>query len=129
MVSHPFGRLGLIMALAATAASCKSDPTAEGIGTPVAVQATFASINITIGGSGAVTAAVVDVRQTPLEASIAFATCNAAIVTVAVDTSYHPVPATSARAVVTSVMAGTTCVVVTSAGVAPDTVVVKVITP
>jgi hypothetical protein len=126
MLSRLFGRLGLIVAVAAAGATCKSDPTAEGTGTPVAVQATLASMNVPIGGSGTVTARVVDVRQTPLDAPITFASCNAAIATVAVDTSYHAVPATSARAVVTGVLAGTTCVVGSSTGAAPDTVVVIV---
>jgi hypothetical protein len=126
MLSRLFGRLGLIVAVAATGATCKSDPTAADVGTPTAVQAAFASMNLPVGGSGTVTASVVDVRQTPLNAPISFSSCNAAIATVAVDTSYHAVPSTSARAVVTSVQAGTTCIVASSAGVPPDTVAVVV---
>ena len=127
MLSRLFGRLGLIVVLAATGATCKSDPTAVGTGTPTAVQAALASINVAIGSSGTITASVVDVRQTPLEASIAFTSCDAGIATVTVDTSYHAVPATSARAVVTSIASGTTCVVVSSPGVPPDTVTVNVV--
>lgn len=126
MLSRLFGQLSLIVTLAAAGATCKSDPTAAGTGTPVAVQAALASINVPIGGTGTVTATVVDVRQTPLEASITFTSCNASIATVAVDTSYHAVPPTSARAVVTSVLSGTTCIVLSSPGAAPDTVVVNV---
>lgn len=127
MLPRFVGRLGMIVALAATGATCKSDPTAEGAGTPFALQAAFASINVDIGSSGTILASVVDARQTPLEASIAFTTCDALIATVAADASYDPVPATSARAVVTSVLSGTTCVVASSSGLAPDTVTVEVI--
>ncbi len=120
------GRIGVVATLAA-AAACKGDPTADGVGTPVAIQAALASLNVSIGSSGLVAASVVDVRQNRVEASIAFATCDAAIATVTADTSYHPVPATSARAVVTSVLSGTTCLVASSGGLTPDTVVVIVV--
>ena len=119
--------IGVIAALAVAAVACKKDPTAEGAGTPVAIQAALASLNVNIGSSGTVTASVVDVRQSPLEAAIAFATCDAAIATVTADTSYHPVPVTSARAVVKSVLSGTTCAVASSGGLKPDTVVVNVV--
>src|SRR2546425_5279669 len=127
MLPRLSGRFGLMAALAATAVTCKNDPTADGSGTPAAIQAALDSLNVNIGSSGTVTASVVDVRQSPLEASIAFAICDAAIATAAADTSYHPVPATSARAVVTSVLPGKTCLVASSSGVTPDTVVVNVI--
>jgi len=119
--------IGVTAALAVAAGACKKDPTAGGTGTPVAIQAALASLNVNIGSSGTVTASVVDVRQSPLEASIAFATCDAAIATVTADTSYHPVPVTSARAVVKSVLSGTTCAVASSGGLKPDTVVVNVV--
>lgn len=126
MLPRLFGRLGLIAALAATGATCKGDPTADDVGTPVAIQAALASMNINIGSTATLTATVVDARQTPLPESITFMSCDASIATAAPDTSYHPVPLTSARAVVTSVLSGATCVVASSAGVAPDTVAVLV---
>ncbi len=127
MLPRLSGPIGVIAALAAVAVACAKDPTADGAGTPAAIQAALAALNINIGKTGTVAASVVDVRQAPLEASIAFTTCNAAIATVTADTSYHPVPATSARAVVASVLPGTSCVTVSSGGLTPDTVGVNVI--
>jgi hypothetical protein len=118
-------QLGLIAAVAATGATCKGDPTAEGIGTPSALQAALASMNIDIGKSGTIEVAVVDIHQTP-PATITFTTCNAAIATVATDMS--PPCARNVVACAGDERAcGTTCVVITSAGVAPDTVGVNVL--
>jgi ice-binding like protein len=118
---------GLMAVLAATAVACKGDPTAVGAGTPVALYSDFAAVNVTIGTSATFTSWVADVRLNRLEAPVSFTTCNASIATVAVDTSFHPVPATSMRAVVKSVLPGTSCVKVTSAGVPGTSVAINVV--
>ena len=126
MLPRLFG-IGLIAALAIAAVTCKSDPTAAGAGTPVAVQTDLTSINVAVGGSGTFTAWVVDVRTNRLEVPVSFTTCDATIAGVGPDTAFHPVPATSARArVVNPGRAGTSCVVVSSSGLKPDTVTVVV---
>jgi hypothetical protein len=122
---------GLMMVLAlASAAACKSNPTADGSGTPALVLADFDSVAIdSIGGTGSFTAWVVDSRLTPLVQSVSFAMCGggSAIATVANDGSFAPVPAgTRYRAIITGHAAGATCVVVSSSGLKPDTVKVTV---
>ena len=118
---------GLMAVLAAAALACKGDPTAAGAGTPIGLRSDFAAVNVVIGTKGAFTSWVIDVRSDRLEAPIGFTTCNAAIATVVADTSYHPVPTTSMRAVVTSVLPGTTCVRVASSGLPGDSVGVNVL--
>jgi flagellar basal body rod protein FlgG len=120
------GQLGVIAALAAAVVTCKGNPVAEGAGTPFQVQADFLSINVKNGSSSTVTAWVVDQRMNRLEVGITFAACNAGVATVGNDATYKPAPATSQRAVVTGVSVGTTCAVVSSSGLKPDTVGVTV---
>ncbi len=120
------GMLGVMAALAAVAVGCKKDPTAETAGTPAAVQAEFASLNVKVSGTATFTAWVVDARSTRLKADVSFATCDATKATISADASYVPQPPTSARAIVSGVAAGTTCVVVSSGSLTPDTVAVKV---
>lgn len=126
MLPRLFAPLGLIAALTAPVVSCKDDPTAEGVGTPVAVNAELASLNVAVGASGTFAAYVVDVRTNRLDVPITFGPCNAAIATVAADPAFDPVPHTSAQAVVTGVAPGTTCALVMSSGLTPDTVQVIV---
>jgi len=121
------GRLGLIAALAATGVTCASDPTAEGVGTPYAIHAEFSSVNVAVGGSVTFSAWVLDVRTNRLEVPLTFSACNGAVATVALDATFDPVPATSAKGVVTGVQAGTTCAIVSSGGLKPDTVTVVVL--
>ena len=114
-----YGTLGLLAALAPVAlslAGCKSDPLSDLDGNPAGVITDFSYLQLGIGGKAAVTARVVDGRNTPLAVPITFTACTADV-TVAVDTSYHPVPATSARAVVTAVVANPSCVRVAGGGI------------
>jgi hypothetical protein len=121
MNRRPFGTLGVIAALATAAvAGCKSDPLSDLDGNPAALLADFSYLEVIIGDTMAVTAKVVDGRATPIVAAITFRTCNA-VVTTAVDTTYHPVPATSTRALVIGETYGTSCVIAEGAGFA-DTV-------
>ena len=55
MLPRLSGPIGVIAALAATAVACKKDPTADGAGTPAAIQAALAALNVNIGSSGTVT--------------------------------------------------------------------------
>jgi hypothetical protein len=121
----PFSALMAVLVVVSVA--CKEDPTADGAGTPLLLQSDFAALNVTIGATGSFTSWVTDVRSNRIPASVTFTTCNAAIATVGIDTAYHPVPATSMRAVVTSVLPGTTCVTVASAGVPDTSVAVRVL--
>jgi Ice-binding-like len=127
MLSRLLGRLSLIAALAVAGTTCKSDPTAEGAGDPFQVQAELSSINVGVGGSATFAAWVVDIRTNRLQVPLTFASCNGAFATVAMDATFDPVPPTSAKGVVTGVQAGTTCVVVSSSGLKPDTVTVVVL--
>jgi len=120
------GRLGLIAAFAAAGVTCKGNPTAEGAGTPYAIHAEYASLNVAVGASVTFSAWVMDVRTNRVEVPITFTACNGAIATVAIDATFDPVPATSAKGVVTGVQAGTTCAIVSSSGLKPDTVTVIV---
>ena len=123
-----YGTLGALAVLAPVAlglAGCKGDPLSDLDGNPAAVVTDFSYLQLPIGGATAVTARVVDGRATPLAVPITFTSCSGAV-TVAVDTTYHPVPATSARAVVTAVSAAPSCVVVSGGGVS-DTIQVSVL--
>ena len=126
MLPRLFGRLGLIAALTAPGVGCKHDPTAEGVGTPFAITAEFASMNVAVGATGSFSAYVIDVRTNRLDVPITFSACNDAIATVAADATFDPVPRTSAKGVVTGVAPGTTCAIAMSAGLTPDTVQVIV---
>jgi len=112
-----FGTLGVMAALvASTVAGCKGDPLSDlGDGTPAALVTDFTYLEVIIAGTRTWTATVVDGRGTPLVAAVTFRTCNA-VASVAIDTSYHPVPATSTRAVVTGVTYGTSCVIAEGGG-------------
>src|SRR6267154_2160224 len=97
-----FGAFGVLAVLALPVGGCKSDPLSGGDGTPSQVVTDFSYLQLPIGGEQAVTASVLDARTTPLQVPITFTPCSAAV-SVAVDTSYHPLPPTSTRAVVTAV--------------------------
>jgi hypothetical protein len=125
-------RISGLMVLAALAggAACKSNPTADGSGTPIQVLADFDSVAIdSVGGTASFTAWVVDSRLTPLVQSVSFGMCGGgtAVATVANDETFATVPrGTRYRAILTGVAAGATCVVVSSSGLKPDTVRVAV---
>jgi hypothetical protein len=114
-------------AVAATGVSCATNPTAEGTGTPTEIHADYSALNVKVGEAGSFSAWVVDVRTNRLPVPITFTACNAAVAHVAVDATFDPVPPTSAKGVVTGVAAGTTCAVVSSSGLKPDTVTVNVV--
>ena len=120
-----FGALGVVAVFTLTVGSCKSDPFADVHGTPAAVVTNFSYLQLSIGGSANVLASIVDATATPLEIPITFTPCTGDV-TVAVDTSYHPIPKTSARAIVTAVSANPSCVVVGGGGV-KDTIQVAVL--
>ena len=120
------GYLALITVLTAAVATCKGSPVAGGAGDPFLVISDFRSVNVKNGGTGLVTSWVLDIRADRILAPIAFAACNGAIASVALDATYKPAPATSSRAVITGVSVGSTCAVVSSSGLKPDTVAVTV---
>jgi len=117
----------LIGVTAALVGACKSNPTADGSGTPAAVITNFSSFTLAPGDSATFVAQIVDSRLTPLPGTISFSTCNAAVATVSVDPTYHPVPNTSMRAVVHAVSSPITCILASSAGTTPDSVQVGVV--
>jgi hypothetical protein len=118
----------IVIAALAGAAACKSNPLADGAGTPVKVLVSYDTLAFDAAGlATAVQAVVVDSRLTPLPASITFSLCGpAGVATVAVDGNYHPVPNTSAQAIVTAVASGETCVQAASSGLSPATIDVTV---
>lgn len=121
-----FETLGTLAALAVvTVAGCKKDPLSDLDGNPAAVLTNFSYLQLGIGDEASFTAQIIDARATPLAVPITFSPCTGDV-TVTTDTSYHPVPATSARAIVTAVSANPSCVVVSGGGVS-DTVVVAVL--
>lgn len=121
-----FETLGTLAALAVvTVAGCKKDPLSDLDGNPAAVLTNFSYLQLGIGDQASVTAQIIDARATPLAVPITFSPCTGDV-TVVTDTSYHPVPATSARAIVTAVSANPSCVVVAGGGVT-DTVTVAIL--
>ena len=121
-----FETLGTLAALAVvTVAGCKKDPLSDLDGNPSAIVTNFSYLQLGIGDEAAVTAQVIDARATPLAVPITFSPCTGDV-TVANDTSYHPVPATSARAIVTAVSANPSCIIVAGGGVT-DSVTVAIL--
>jgi hypothetical protein len=120
-----FGTLGVVAALVGPLAGCKNDPLSDLDGTPAAVVLNFSYLQLAVGASASVTASVVDGRFTALEVPITFTACSADV-SVTADTSYHPVPATSARANVRAISANPSCVRVAGGGL-QDTITVAVL--
>jgi hypothetical protein len=120
-----FGALGVAAVLTLTVGNCKSDPFSDLDKTPTALVINFSHVQVPVGDAASVTASVLDGRATPLPVPVAFRMCNTGVgvATVAVDPSYHPVPATSSRVLVTAVTFGTTCVIAEAEGFT-DTVTV-----
>jgi hypothetical protein len=117
---------GLAALVAGAALSCKSDPTADGVGTPSQVLVNFKDFNLNVGDSATVTAQVVDIRSTPLEQTITFTACDPSV-TATVDPSYNPHPAVSERAIIHAVGPNATCVVASSTGAKPDTTAIVIL--
>jgi hypothetical protein len=120
-----FGAFGVLAVVAFSVGGCKTDPFADLDGTPSTVVVNFSYLQLPIGGQAAVNASVLDGRATPLELPITFTPCTADVA-VATDTGYHPVPATSAQAIVTAVAPAPTCVRVSGGGI-EDTVQINVL--
>jgi len=114
MTKRFFGICGALTAL--VSGSCIDDPLADLDGGPAAIVTSHSELSLTQGAAGfPVTVSVVDGRAMPLEVPIAAAGCDAAV-TATADTSYHPVPPTSARFIVAGVGAAGSCVNFTAAG-------------
>jgi hypothetical protein len=120
-----FGAFGVLAVAALFVGACKSDPLSDLDGKPADVVTDFSSLQLQPGNTAAITAQVVDGRFVPLATPITFRACTGDVVVVA-DTSYHPIPATSARAVVTAVTANPSCVEVRGGGLV-DSVTVAVL--
>lgn len=122
------GLIGVVAVFAGVAA-CHKDPTAAGAGVATQVVANFDTLVVdSAGASAQFVASVVDADLTPMTNAVTLAVCSggSGIASVTKDGSYHPVPNTSTRAIVTGVAAGNSCVVASSSGVKPDTVKVTV---
>lgn len=120
-----FGAFGVLTIVAFGLGGCKSDPLSDLDGNPARVVTDFSYLQLPIGGAQVVNASVLDARTVPLELPITFTPCTADVA-VAPDTSYHPIPPTSAQAIVTAVSAAASCVVVSGGGI-EDTVSVAVL--
>ena len=119
-----FGAFGVLAVAALSIGSCKKDPLSDLDGKPTAVVTNFSYVQLKVDSTALVTASVVDARSIPLLIPVTFTPCGA-FVTATVDTSFHPVPKTSTRAVLKGVSADSSCVRVSGGGVT-DTVSVKV---
>ena len=115
-----FGVFGVLTIIGMTVGSCKKDPLSDLDGNPAAVVMDFDLVRVAVGDTAAVTATVLDARSVPLAVPISFRTCSGVATTV-VDPTYHPVPATSARALVLGASLGSTCVIAEGDGL-EDTV-------
>ena len=120
-----FGAVGVVAVFTLTVGSCKSDPFSSVHGTPAAVVTNFTYLQLPIGGQASVQASIVDATATPLDVPITFRACTGDV-TVAVDTSYHPIPRTSARTIVTALTPNGSCVEVSGGGL-KDSVKVAVL--
>lgn len=110
-----FGAFGVLTIVAISFGSCKSDPLSELDGSPAAIVVNFDLVRVAVGDTASVTASVLDGRSTPLAVPITFRTCSAVATTV-IDPEYHPVPATSTRALIIGASLGTTCVIASGEG-------------
>jgi hypothetical protein len=117
------GTLSVMAALLGPLGSCKEDPLASLDGEPAAIVINLTHLDLPVGDTAAVTGRVLDGRATPLSIPLTFTACNAVVVA-AVDTAYHPVPATSTRGLVIAVTPAPSCVVVRGGGLV-DTVTVS----
>ncbi len=116
MTRRFFGFLGALTGIALVGGSCVEDPLADLDGNVAAILTSYSSVQLTQGATGiALTVSAVDGRSTPLAVPITAAGCDAAV-TVTVDTSYHPVPATSARFIVAGASPAASCVNVSAGG-------------
>jgi hypothetical protein len=120
-----FGAFGVLTVVAFSLGSCKSDPLSDLDGTPAQVVTNFSYLQMPIGGEAVVNASVLDARSTPLAVPVTFTPCTADV-SVEADTSYHPIPATSAQAIVTALTPNASCVVASGGGV-EDTIDVAVL--
>ena len=118
----------IVIAALVGAAACKSNPLADGAGAPAQVLVNYDTLALSNGGQAKIKAMVVDSRLTPLPVGITFSVCSGggAIASVAVDGSYHPIPPTSAQAIVSATDTGSTCVQAASSGLKPASVAVVV---
>lgn len=116
MTRRFFGFLGALTGIALVGGSCVEDPLADLDGNVAAILTSYSSVQLTQGATGiALTASAVDGRSTPLAIPVTASSCDAAV-TVTVDTSYHPVPATSARFIVAGGSPAASCVNVSAGG-------------
>lgn len=110
------GFLGALAAVALVSGSCIEDPLSGLDASPAAILTNFSAVQLTQGAAGlAITARVVDGRSTPLALDITAAGCDAAVSAVR-DTSFHPVPATQARFLVSGVSPAASCLNVNAGG-------------
>jgi hypothetical protein len=120
-----FGALGVLTIVVVTVESCKSDPLSDVDGNPAAVVTDFSYLQMPLGSTNSITASVLDARANALAVPITFTACTGDV-TVVPDPDYHPVPNTSARAIVTANTPNPSCVRVEGAGL-EDTVQVAVL--
>jgi hypothetical protein len=122
------GLIGIVALVGGTLVSCKSDPTADGVGTPVAVELDFSHLDLSVGDSAKVVATIVDNRLTPLEGDVTFSSCDPTSATVTPDNSYNPVPPLSKRATIHAIGPNATCIIASSGSAKPDSTTLTILT-
>ena len=116
MTRRFFGYTAALAGLAMVNGSCVDDPLADLDSSPAAILTSHSSLQLTQGAAGfAVTATVVDGRSAPLAVPVTATGCDAAV-SAAVDPTYNPVPATSARFLVTGVSPAGSCLNLSGGG-------------
>ena len=109
------GFLGVAAMLGLVGSGCVKDPLSDLDGTVAGIRTDFSAVVVAAGKTVLLTASVIDGRSSPLTTPVTFTACDAKV-TVVLDDTYEPVPATSYRAVITGVTAGTSCVDVAGGG-------------
>ena len=112
------GLFGLAALVAGAALSCKSDPTAEGIGSTNSVLMNLKVMNVIIADSNRSFATVYDSKSDPLSVPVSFSSCAPGVAAVSL-ASDAPLPRSAFF--VKGVTFGTTCVVATAQGHADTT--------
>jgi hypothetical protein len=107
------GLFGLAALVAGAAVSCKSDPTAEGIGSANSVVMNLKVMNVIIADSSRSFATVFDTKSDPLTLPVSFASCDPVVAAVS-PASDAPLPRSAFF--VKGVTFGSTCVVATADG-------------
>jgi hypothetical protein len=115
------GLFGLAALVAGAALSCKSDPTAAGIGSTTTVLMNLKVMNVIIADSNRSFATVLDSKSDPLSVPVSFSSCAPGVAAVSLASD---APLLRSAFFVKGVTFGSTCVVASASGKTDTTQVV-----